>query len=62
VFDPGASGDQSLHRRGNRVTRRPIRLKRLSAGKATKGRGCMIGAISNWPISMPPVQQTNEGL
>src|ERR1019366_2106303 len=32
-------------------TRRPSDWKRLSAGAGTKGPGCMIGAISNWPIS-----------
>ncbi len=34
-------------------TRRASDWKRLSAGAEPKDRGCTIGVISNWPISMP---------
>ena len=52
--DPGASGDQSLApprtspRRGVRPTGNACRQ-----GTEPKDPGCMISAISNWPISMP---------
>jgi len=50
------------HRRGHRIDARPSDWKRLSAGDGTKGRGCMIGAISNWPISMQQFNNANDGL
>ena len=51
-FNPGASGDRSparprtSPRRGARPTGNAFRQ-----GPEPKDRGCMIGAISNWPIS-----------
>src|SRR5260221_14373880 len=57
--DPGASGDQSpapprtSHRRGVHPTGNAC-----PQGTEPKDRGCMIGAISNWPISMPATSTT----
>src|ERR1039457_1720396 len=51
-FNPGASGDRSPARpqispgRGARPTGNACRQ-----GREPKDRGCMIGVISNWPIS-----------
>ena len=53
-FDPGASGGQSPAR----PRRSPGRCARPTGsvcrqGPEPKDRGCMIGVISNWPISRP---------
>jgi len=59
VSDPGASGDQSRHRRGHRIDAASIRLETpVRRGTEPKDRRLHDGAISNWPISMPASSTT----
>jgi hypothetical protein len=47
------------HRRGHRLDAAFIRLETpVAKGTGLKDRDCMIGAISNWPISMPDSSTT----
>jgi len=49
----------SGNRRGHRIDAASIRLENACPqGTEPKDRGCMIGAISNWPISMPASSTT----
>jgi hypothetical protein len=55
-FDPGASAPVA-GTAADRPTRRSSDWKRLSAEPEPKDRGCMIGVISNWPISREEQQR-----